>query len=242
MNRRLQLLLVGGLCFVLGAVADRERIAFGVSLRPAMQAVGAPVSFPTPITDHDNLSAIFRLSNVKAASIVMLGDSMTALVAWNEITGCPSVVNRAIGSEKTADILDRIDDVTALAPRAVFLMIGVNDAGMDVPTADSMRNLRAILARLTAAGAHVFFLYPLPVGVMPTYPGLNARIDAFNAAAATVVSSTAGVTAIDMRPAFRGADGLIDPTLTKDQVHPSAAGYRVWRDAITPHVAEFCER
>src|SRR5262249_30423801 len=61
------------------------------------------------------------------ADIVMLGDSLTHFGEWGELLDRPRVANRGVGMDTTRDVLDRIDAVTALRPRVLFLMIGIND-------------------------------------------------------------------------------------------------------------------
>jgi lysophospholipase L1-like esterase len=42
---------------------------------------------------------------------------------------------------------------------------------------------------------------------------------------------------LDMYPAFVDAQGRQDPRLFVDGLHPSEAGYRVWRDRLVAHLA-----
>ena len=106
---------------------------------------------------------LFALSKIKTAPIVMLGNSLTEAGPWTDLTGCLSIANRGIGGDTTAKLRDRLDEVVALQPRAIFLMIGVNDITLGVPGETTAGNLRAILDRLGGTGAHVFMSYVLPV-------------------------------------------------------------------------------
>src|ERR1700719_953485 len=88
---------------------------------------------------------IFGISTFKTATIVMLGDSITEAAPWDELTGCRSIVNRGIGGDTTGGVLARLGDVVKLRPRAVFLMIGVNDISLRVPAETTIENYRGIL-------------------------------------------------------------------------------------------------
>lgn len=59
--------------------------------------------------------------------IVFLGDSLTDLFPCHEFLHDERIVNRGISNETTYDVEKRLDDVTCLNPRAVFLLIGIND-------------------------------------------------------------------------------------------------------------------
>lgn len=59
--------------------------------------------------------------------IVFLGDSLTHLYPVHEFIHDERVVNRGISNETTFDIMERIDDIISLSPRAVILLAGIND-------------------------------------------------------------------------------------------------------------------
>lgn len=59
--------------------------------------------------------------------IVFLGDSLTDLFPCHEFLHDERIVNRGISNETTYDVEKRLDDVICLNPRAVFLLVGVND-------------------------------------------------------------------------------------------------------------------
>ena len=185
---------------------------------------------------------LFALSKVQSAAIVMLGDSLTEGAPWRELTGCPDLVNRGIGGDTTQRVLDRLDEVAKLKPRAVFLMIGVNDITRGVPPAATLGNLRAILDRLEAWKIRTFLAYVLPVTA--TYPKthFNDQITALNGKIAGVLAEHPATAAIDLRPLLRGGDGYLREELSFDGLHLSPKGYAVWRDAIAPEVAQFCAR
>ena len=89
---------------------------------------------------------LFAMSKIETAPIVMLGDSLTEAGPWTDLTGCLQIANRGIGGDTTTKLRDRLDEVMALRPRAIFLMIGVNDITLNIPRETTLDNLRAILA------------------------------------------------------------------------------------------------
>jgi lysophospholipase L1-like esterase len=180
---------------------------------------------------------MFALSQIDSASVVMLGDSLTEGAQWAEITGCAYLANRGISGDDAAGVLRRLDDVTKLRPVAVFLMIGVNDltSGLAVDTITD--NARLVIERLTKAGAKVYLSPVLPVG--EDYKKTNPKIDALNREYLRIAKETKA-TVVDFRADMRNADGFLKAEFSRDGVHLTADGYRVWRDAVMPLVQQHC--
>jgi lysophospholipase L1-like esterase len=190
---------------------------------------------------HDFRRGVFALSKVETIPIVMLGDSLTEAAPWDELTGCRQLVNRGIGGDTTKGVLARLDEIIKLKPRAVFLMIGVNDISLNIAKDASVANLRAILTRLDRADIRSFAAYVLPVAASYRKKQINKDIAALNAAITGVFAEHPGTQVIDLRPQVRGDDGYLREDLSYDGLHLDAKGYAIWRDAIGPHVARHCE-
>jgi hypothetical protein len=182
---------------------------------------------------------VFALSKVDHASIVMLGDSITEGAPWAELTGCPYLAERGIGGDTTAKVLARLDEVLKLKPRAVFLMIGVNDISLGVSKETTTANLKAILDRLK--GTHVVAAYVLPVASSYGKRQINSAIAALNETIAGLVTGRPDTTVLDLRPQLRGSDGYLREDFSYDGQHINPKAYGVWRDAIAPYVAEYCK-
>ena len=183
-------------------------------------------------------TAKFALSKVESASIVMLGDSLTEGAPWAELTGCAHLIERGIGGDTTAKVLARLDDVLKLKPRAVFLMIGVNDISLAVPRETTLANYKAILDRLK--GPHLVVAYVLPVAASYDKRQMNGSIAALDDSITGLVADRPNTTVLDLRPRFRGSNGYLREELSYDGLHLSPKGYEVWRDAIAPYVAQYC--
>jgi len=183
---------------------------------------------------------LFAMSKIQTAPIVMAGDSLTEAGPWTDLTGCLSIANRGIGGDTTRRLLDRLDDVVALKPRAVFLMIGVNDVTLGIPRDASVDNLRGILARVTGSGAQAFVSYVLPVTASYPKKNVNREIPPLNAAFAKLIVDRPGITPVDARPQLQRPDGTLREEFAYDGLHLTPRGYAVLRDAIAPHVDRYC--
>jgi beta-glucosidase len=64
-----------------------------------------------------------------------------------------------------------------------------------------------------------------------------ATIKAVNAELATLDDGKT-VRYLDISPVFLGQDGRIPNGIMPDQLHPSAAGYQLWADAMQPLLEE----
>jgi lysophospholipase L1-like esterase len=193
---------------------------------------------PPKMSWNEVRRGLFALSKVESASIVMLGDSLTEGAPWAELTGCPHLIERGIGGDTTAKVLARLDDVLKLKPRAVFLMIGVNDISLAVPRETTLANYKAILDRLK--GPHLVVAYVLPVAASYGKRQMNGSISALDDTITGLVADRPNTTVLDLRPRFRGSDGYLREDLSYDGLHLSPKGYEVWRDAIAPYVAQYC--
>jgi lysophospholipase L1-like esterase len=72
-----------------------------------------------------------------------------------------TIANLSGGADKTADVLLRVPEIIALAPRAVLLNIARNDIGFSVASGTYISNYDSIVSQLTSAGIKVFHLLPL---------------------------------------------------------------------------------
>jgi lysophospholipase L1-like esterase len=181
---------------------------------------------------------MFGLSMFHSASVVMLGDSLTQRAQWAEITGCGYLANRGIGGDQSSGVVRRLDEVTALKPSAVFLMIGINDLHRHVPVSTIVGNVRKTIETLNDAGAKVYLTLTLPVA-RGYVPRMNPTVAELNDAYIRLAKQT-NATVVDFRDEVSTAEGALRGDMSVDGLHLNPEGYRVWRDAITPLVRKHC--
>ena len=71
----------------------------------------------------------------------MLGDSLTEWGNWHELVPEFRIINPGIGGDTSSGVLDRLQEVIGRRPKVVFVMIGTNDIGLQVPHEVLLRNL-----------------------------------------------------------------------------------------------------
>lgn len=173
-------------------------------------------------------------------AVVMLGDSISQ--GWGEdFTGWfpgLKVANRGISGDTTRGVLIRLrEDVLALQPAAVVLLIGTNDLEEKAEPETVAGNLRLILAEL---GRHD---PRMPVVLCQVFPSAASKsrpadkIKAVNQLYAAAVRGNAQVTLIDTWTLFADAQGDAKPGEFPDLLHPNQAGYAKWAAALRPVLA-----
>ena len=154
------------------------------------------------------------------------------------------LVDRGVNGNRIADIRDRLDqDVLDLHPHAVVLywdsdVSDVDESSMAPGEVRTLReayesDLREVLRRLVASGAHVVVSGPTLIGERPR--GRNpkdAQLDAYRAINRRVAAGTGAAYADTRRPFFarrpRGASPEIDHgLLTEDGEHLNDRGVEV---------------
>jgi lysophospholipase L1-like esterase len=173
-------------------------------------------------------------------AVVFLGDSITQ--GWGDKMGNSfpgmKVANRGISGDTTRGVLIRLkEDVIALNPAAVVLLIGTNDLeeGADPEVIDS--NLKLILAKLKLHDPK------MPVVLCQVFPSSETKnrpaekIRRLNQLYAATVRGDAQVTLIETWLLFAGEHGDAKLEEFPDLLHPNQAGYAKWSAALRPILA-----
>ncbi len=205
---------------------------------PGLQSA-APATRPAWEREWAYLSR-YREANAQLAPpaagekrVVFLGDSITEswAAAGGFFPGKP-YVNRGIGGQTTAQMLVRFrQDVIGLRPALVVILAGTNDiAANGGPTTleaieDNLQSM-AELAKLN--GIRVILASDLPAIDYPWRRGLQPadRISALNRWIAEYCAKD-GLVYLDYYSAMVDQKRGLQPELSGDGVHPSAAGFAV---------------
>ncbi len=170
-------------------------------------------------------------------AVVFLGDSITQ--GWE--AGLPAafpelrIANRGISGDTTRGVLLRLqDDVIALQPRAVVMLIGTNDLEEKAAPEIIAGNLALILDALHAHNP------ALPVVLCRVFPSSatmrrpSAQIRRINALYDEVARTRQQVTVVDTWSIFADAQGDARLAEFPDLLHPNERGYEQWARALRP--------
>ena len=90
----------------------------------------------------------YKIYKTKQADIVMLGNSLTHGINWNELLRRESISEQGIPSDITAGVLNRMNFVLKVKPKICFIMIGVNDIFSWIPVDTVFANYSKIVEKL----------------------------------------------------------------------------------------------
>ena len=173
-------------------------------------------------------------------ALVFLGDSITQ--GWGDDLGGKfpgvKVANRGISGDTTRGILLRLqEDVLALHPSGVVLLIGTNDLEESAAPETTAANLRLILVALKRHDP------AMPVVLCEVFPSSATKkrpadsIRRINRLYQAAVRDQPQVTYLDTWTLFANAEGDAKPEEFPDLLHPNAAGYAKWAGALRPVLA-----
>lgn len=220
----LRLLLVIGVCLTGALVAPAQD-------RPTNQHLFDTIPF---LPGHyARRMAAFAQQPVQPGRILFLGDSITEGGPWPRLLGDSTVINQGIGGDITFGVLQRLDEVVRHRPARLFLLIGINDIGKDLPVAVIADNVRKIIQQIQARSpeTRVFLQSVLPLN--PAYPGFPQHYDKelqvlrLNPMLREVAAAL-GCHFVNLYPLFLDAQERLDARYTGDGLHLNEAGYTVW--------------
>ena len=170
-------------------------------------------------------------------AVVFLGDSITQ--GWGGGLGAAfpgtKVANRGISGDTTRGVLLRLEeDVLALHPAAVVLLIGTNDLEEGATPEVVAGNLKLMVGALKRHDAR------MPIVLCQVFPSSAAQkrpadqIRAVNALYLAAVKNDPQVTYLETWPLFADPSGDATVAEFPDLLHPNEIGYAKWAAALRP--------
>jgi lysophospholipase L1-like esterase len=183
--------------------------------------------------------AIFEQEPVITGKIIFLGNSITEIGNWKKLLNDSTVINRGIGGDITFGVLKRLDDVIKRQPSKLFLLIGINDIGKDIPDAVIADNIRKIILRVQAGSPSTKIYVESILPVNPDVPNFPQHYDKQEHVLSTnklikKVAEETKCTYINIHDLFTDNKGRLDEKYTKDGLHltPEGGGYEKWIDYL----------
>ncbi len=182
-------------------------------------------------------SAWAKEVEARQGALVFLGDSITQ--GWGDdlkgAFGETKVANRGISGDTTRGMLIRMkEDVLALKPSGVVLLLGTNDLEEGATPEVIAGNLKLIIAELKAFDAE------MPIVLCNVFPSSASKkrpaeqIKAINSLYAAAVKGDRQVTVINTWAMFADENGDARKSEFPDLLHPNDQGYTMWANTLRP--------
>ncbi|MEO6005055.1 MAG: GDSL-type esterase/lipase family protein [Opitutus sp.] len=262
MNKRFVSLVLSLAALSLSAVAQPAP----ASPPPAAPAVATPpalvdASAAIPRTGNARFFELHEAFLARAKSgpigLLFLGDSITegwgkAPHIWEHYFGKYQPANFGIGGDQTQHVIWRLEngELEGINPKAVVLMIGTNNSGAHTgeQIADAVKKIVGMI-RAKLPQTKVLLLAIIPRDARRNADGLiteaaisdAAKRVAANDRANSILAKLddgANIRFYNTNSVFLGRDGRIPWSIMPDQLHPTAAGYQLWAEALEKPLAE----
>ena len=201
---------------------------------------------------HKKLSE-FKVSPIGFNKIVFLGNSITqGLLRHTDKLSGNNIVNRGISGDHTDGVLARLEEIIHYKPKAVFLLIGVNDLFEDnrsrpERTPEYVANnifLISDIINKKSPNTKIFTQTIIPINNnqyltekpnieflhVDYSPSINEQINEVN----KILKSNLSLNIIDLHSTFLNEDLQLNPKFSTDGVHLNDLGYQNWIDIINP--------
>lgn len=146
----------------------------------------------------------------------------------------------AVPGARSADLAPQVRAAVAAGVDLALVVIGANDLTRLTPPAVGAQLLRDAVAGLVRAGARVLVVTAPDMGVLahvpPAFRDVVSQASRLYAAAQADAATTAGATVAQVGPEVFSRFASDERMFSADRFHPSAAGYAVIAQALTPYV------
>ena len=181
--------------------------------------------------NYDYEIALYKTYRKKHADIVMLGNSITHGVNWNELLDRNNIVERGIPADILPGFLARLDYVFELHPKVVCIMGGINDVYNWTPVDEIMKNYGKIIEALRNKGIKVVVQSTLFVAKRyPSSADRNVEVEKLDKLLMAYCKTNL-IEYLDLNAKMSKEKALRDE-LTHDGLHLNASGYKIWGDEL----------
>lgn len=182
---------------------------------------------------YTSRTAQFKTEPVETGKIIFLGDSIIEMGQWSKLLNDENVINRGISGDITFGVLKRLDDIITRKPVKLFILIGINDIGKDIPDEVIVDNCRQIVKHIQteSPSTEIYFQSLLPVN--PDFPEFPQHYDKEYHVIHTnhllqAAAKELNCHFINLFPVFMNRQQRLRQELTIDGLHLNAEGYGVW--------------
>jgi len=175
--------------------------------------------------------SLYDIYKTGSADVVMLGNSITYGVNWNELLGRDKIVNRGINSDIVEGFLNRLKYVIKLKPKLCFIMGGINDIYNDTAVGLIFQNYKEVVETLKENDITPIIQSTLHVSTKwHDYKDKNPEVKKLNESLFKY-SKENEVDFLDLNLRL-SRDGILIEKYTRDGIHLNAEGYKIWCEEI----------
>jgi lysophospholipase L1-like esterase len=182
-------------------------------------------------------TAQFAKEPVVTGRIIFLGNSITEMGNWRKATNDTTVINRGIGGDITYGVLKRLKDVTDRQPSKLFILLGINDIGKDIPDAviadNYLKIVKEVHAKCPQTKIYVESILPLN----PTMPNFPQHYDKEEHVLSVnkllkANAQTGNYTFVDIFHLFVDSEGRLKSQYSYEGLHLKPDAYVIWVDYL----------
>ncbi len=180
----------------------------------------------------------FKVATINQNSIVFIGNSITNMHDWHSAFANHNVVNRGVSGGYATEILANLESYIAGKPAQVFLMIGTNDMapnGLSHSPEQIAGNIRKIVDRIQNESPQT------AIRLTSIFPSTSTgrsleKIQEANALIKALAEER-DLVYIDL---YNDLQGILNNTHSRDGLHLSMSGYRIWCNKVAEYVGSEC--
>lgn len=199
---------------------------------------------PQLTKEQENILMTYRKLNqapLKEPGLIFLGDSIVEYFPIHELLQSPKyMVNRGVRGYRTELLRTHLDaHVFGTELEQIFLLIGTNDIGKEIPQKETLDNVEAVLQVIMRDFplTKINLISVLPVSQEERYKQKvsirsNEKIQALNQAYRELAQVYHQVGYVDVYSSLLDEVGQLAEAYTTDGLHLSVAGYRILAQAL----------
>lgn len=188
----------------------------------------------------------FEMLPKSKGATIFIGDSITDGAEWAALFQDPNVLNFGVSGDISAGVLNRLPDVVKLAPKKIFILIGVNDISRNISADSVYRNINLAVRyiHLYSRSTQVFIQSILPVNDnLKSFSSHTGKVDSILKVNALLSKGAASLkyTWLNLYSSFCDNQGKLKREFTNDGLHLKGAGYALWKHLIYNRVYDLQE-
>jgi len=200
--------------------------------------ISIPIKYNYKTEHYIERTKYFSENTEKNIKIVMLGDSLTEGIDWNELIERDDISNQGIGEDTTEGFINRLEFVNQINPELCFIMGGINDLGKNVPINTVVNNIKLIIKYLEKNNIKPIIQSTLLVSEKWIfYEKRNKDIIELNRQLKKYCIEN-NLIYLDINLQLT-KNGKLEEKYTNDGVHLLRNGYEKWKEILIPIIYKF---